>query len=166
MPLDPKVVRLIRGNIALIKRGGKPRLVVVGYLTDEQLEDINAFRKLRCCEPIEKDVVFVGSHVYESRVMRDGYSEDDFIVQIESAISPGCRYVPTQKMTMLQNGNPRQSGDGCFVRDELTLECSTRFPRAELYSEVPRGDRHHKPKQHKRGCRSRLSRSERDETPG
>lgn len=145
MPLYPDAVRLIRGNIAVLKRGGKPKAVVIGYLTDNQLEDINAFRRTRNWQPIEKDVVFVGTHVYESRVVGDGYSEDDLIAQIESAFSTASRYIPTQKMTVLQNPTPRQSGYGCLVKDELTLECCSKFPRSELFSVVPRGDRNHKP---------------------
>jgi hypothetical protein len=145
MPIYDNAERLIRGNIAVIKRGKKPRAVVVGYLTDVQMEAINTYRRSRYWEPIERDVVFVGTHVYQSRVVQDGYSEDDLIAQIKSAFSATCRYIPTQKMTVLQNPTPRESGYGCLVKDELTLECSARLPRSELYSVVPRGDRNHKP---------------------
>jgi hypothetical protein len=145
MPLYPNAEKLIRGNISVIKRGKKPCAVVVGFLTDTQMEAINTYRRTRNWEPIERDVVFVGTHIYESRVLRDGYTEDDLIAQIESAFSATCRYIPTQKMTVLQNPTQRESGYGCLVKDELTLECSSRFPRSELYSVVPRGDRNHKP---------------------
>lgn len=145
MPLYDNAERLIRGNIAVIKRGKKPNAVVVGYLTDAQMEAINTYRRSRNWEPIERDVVFVGTHVYQSRVVQDGYSEDDLIAQIKSAFSAACKYIPTQKMTVLQNPTLRESGYGCLVKDELTLECSTRLPKAELYSVVPRGDMNHKP---------------------
>jgi len=108
---------------------------------------VNNYRRARNWEPIEKDIIFVGSHIYDSRVVKDGYTEDDLIAQIKSALSPTCRFIETQKMTVLQNPTTRESGYGCRVRDELTLECSTRFPRAELYSVVPRGDKNHKPKE-------------------
>ena len=150
----------------MIKRGGKPRPVVVGYLTDEQLGEINDFRRSRGWEPIDKDVVFVGTHVYESRVVRDGYSENDLIAQIESAFSPDSRFVRTNKMTVLQNEAPRQSGYGCFVKDELTLECSTRFPRAELFSVVPRGDKHHKPVDLRKAAEAASLLEKSTETPG
>ena len=146
MPLYENAEKLIRGNLAVIKRGKRPNPVVVGYLTDEQLEVVNNYRRARNWEPIKKDIIFVGSHIYESRVMKDGYTEDDLIAQIKSALSATCRFIETQKMTVLQNPTTRESGYGCRVRDELTLECSTRFPRAELYSVVPRGDKNHKPK--------------------
>lgn len=86
--------------------------------------------------------------------MKDGYSEDDLIAQIKSALSATCRYIPTQKMTVLQNPIPRESGYGCRVKDELTLECSTRHPRSELYSVAPRGDRNHKPNKLKEAAKA------------
>jgi hypothetical protein len=145
MPLYPNAEQLIRGNIAVIKRGQKPRAVLIGYLTDAQMNDINAYRRTRNWEPIGKDIVFIGSHVYESRVVNDGYSEDDLIAQIKSALSDTCKYIRTPKMTVLQNPTKRETGYGCSVRDELTLECSTRHPISELFSVVPRGDKNHKP---------------------
>lgn len=166
MPLYPDAVRLIRGNIAVLKRGGKPRPVVIGYLTDKQLEEINTFRRSRNWEPIEKDVVFVGTHVYDSRVVRDGYSEDDLIAQIESAFSTACRYIRTQKMTVLQNPGSRQSGYGCLVKDELTLECSSKFPKSELYSVVPRGDKNHKPNKLREAAKAASLSGKLTNTPG
>lgn len=145
MPLYDNAERLIRGNLSVIKRGKKPDPVLVGYLTDVQLEAINVYRRSRGWEPITREVVFVGTHIYESRVLKDGYSEDDLIAQIRSAFSATCRYIPTSKMTVLQNPTPRASGYGCMVKDELTLECSARHPRSELFSVVPRGDMNHKP---------------------
>lgn len=145
MPLYPDAERLIRGNLSVIKRGKKPRAVVVGYLTDEQLESINSRRRARGFPEIHKDIVFVGTHVYDSRIIKDGYTEDDLLEQIKSATSERCRYIVTQKMTVLQHPSHRDGGYGCRVRDELTLECSTRLPHAELYSVVPRGDLNHKP---------------------
>jgi len=166
MPRSDNAEQLIRGNIAVIKRGKKPRAVVVGYLTDEQMGAINTYRRSRNWEPIERDIDFVGTHIYESRVVKDGYTEDDLIVQIKSALSATCRYVPTSKMTVLQNPASRESGYGCRVRDELTLECSTRLPRSELYSVVPRGDRNHKPNKLREAAEA-ASRSQKvTDTPG
>jgi hypothetical protein len=165
MPLYDNAERLIRGNIAMIKRGKKPDAVVIGYLMDAQVEAINTYRRSRNWEPIERDVVFVGTHVYQSRVVQDGYSEDDLLAQIKSAFSATCRYIPTQKMTVLRNPASRESGYGCRVRDELTLECSTKFPRAELFSVVLRGDRNHKPNKLREAAKA-ASLTDRTDTPG
>lgn len=146
MPLYPDAEQLIRTNIAAIKRGLKPRWVLVGYLTDAQLNAINAHRRSRNFEPIDSEIVFLGKHVYQSRVVEDGYSEDDLLALIRSATSDTCVFTVTRKMTVLQNPTKRDSGYGCKVRDELTLECSGKYPRSELFSVVPRGDHNHKPK--------------------
>jgi hypothetical protein len=166
MPLYPNAEQLIRGNIAVIKRGKKPRPVLIGYLTDTQLSDVNTYRLSRNWAPIEKDIVFVGCHVYDSRVTRDGYTEEDLLAQIYSAFSPTCRYIPTQKMTVLQNPLRRPSGYGCHVKDELTLECSTRHPKSELCSVVPRGDKHHKPKKLREAALAASLVEELTNTPG
>jgi hypothetical protein len=166
MPLYADEVKLIRGNIAVIKRGQKPRPVVIGYLTDKQLEDVNAFRRSRGWEPMDQDVVFVGTHVYGSRVVQDGYSEDDLIAQIESGFSTSRKYIPTKKMTVLQNPAPRQSGYGCVVKDELTLECSSKFPRSELFSVVPRGDINHKPNKLREAAEAASLSRKLTDTPG
>jgi hypothetical protein len=165
MPLYDNAEQLIRGNLSVIKRGKKPNAVVVGYLTDVQMAAINTYRRSRSWEPIERDIVFVGTHIYDSRVVKDGYSEDDLIAQIKSALSATCKYIPTQKMTVLQNPTPRESGYGCWVKDELTLECSTRHPRSELYSVVPRGDRNHKPNKLREAAKA-ASLVEGTDTPG
>ena len=102
------------------------------------LRQLIHFAKREDGEPIEKEIVFVGTHVYDSRVVKDGYSEDDLIALIRSACSEQCEYKPTQKMTVLQHPVKRASGYGCMVRDELTLECSVRHPKSEVFSVVRR----------------------------
>ena len=129
----------------MIKRGKKPQAVIIGYLTDVQLAAINADRKRRNFSAIAKEVVFVGTHLYESRVTRDGYTEDDVLTQIKNAMSEKSCFIETLKMTALQNRTARDGGYGCHVRDEATLECSTKFPSPELYSVIPRGDKKCKP---------------------
>lgn len=45
------------------------------------------------------------------------------------------------KMTALKNSTKRADRYGNSVRDEVVLECSRKYPKAELYSVVPRGDK-------------------------
>jgi hypothetical protein len=144
MPLVPEAERLIRGNLAVLKRGKKPKRVTIGHLTEKQVTDINTDRVNRGFIPLSGEIYFVGTHLYDSRIVRDGYSDDDVWKMIQAAMSTTCRFINTTKMTVLQNPSHRDGGYGCTVRDELTLEC-TSSPLAELYSVVPRGDRNHKP---------------------
>jgi hypothetical protein len=166
MPLNPDAEQLIRTNIAAIKRGLRPRWVVVGYLTDLQLNAINAHRKSRNFEPIDKDIVFFGTHIYQSRVVEDGYTDDDLLALIRSAMSETCVFTVTRKMTVLQNPAKRDSGYGCKVRDELTLECSGKYPRSELFSVVPRGDHNHKPTKLREAAEAASLAKEVTSTPG
>lgn len=144
MPLVPDAERLIRGCFAAIKRGQKPRRVTIGYLTEKQLADVNRERLRRNFVPLSGELFFTGCHIFDSRITKDGYTEDDVLKMIQISMSESCCFVRTQKMTVLQSPAHRQSGYGCRVRDELTLECS-KSPLAELYSVVPRGDLNFKP---------------------
>ncbi len=148
MPLVPEAELLIRGCFAEIKRGRKPRRVTIGNLTPEQCAAINEERAERGFTPLSGEIFFTGTHLYNSRIAGDGYTEDDVLKMIEIAMHESCCFIRTTKMTVLQSPNHRDSGYGCAVRDELTLECS-RSPLAELYSVVPRGDMNHKPKDFK-----------------
>ncbi len=166
MPLYPNAERLIRANLALIKRGKKPSWVVVGYLTEAQLSAINADRHSRNFEPIDKEIVFCGTHIYQSRVVEDGYTDDDLLALIRNALSETCVFTHTRKMTVLQNPVKRDSGYGCNVRDELTLECSGKYPRSELFSVVPRGDFNHKPKKLREAAEAASLAAKVTNTPG
>lgn len=141
MPLYSHAEKLIRGNLAVTKRGKKPQLVEIGILTEIQLNAINLHRLARGWEPIHPQIVFHGKHVYESRVLRDGYTENDLLHQIFSAIAEESVFKISQKMTVLQNPALRADGYGARVHDQAVLDCTARHPRAELYSVIPKGDR-------------------------
>lgn len=157
MPLVLGSERLIRGCFATLKRGKKPHRVTIGYLTEEQLADVNAERQRRNFVPLNGELFFTGCHIYDSRIIRDGYTEDDVLKMIQIAASDTCRFVRTQKMTVLQSPSHHSSGYGCQVRVELTLECSA-SPLAEVYSVVPRGDRNHRPNKVKEAATMATSR--------
>ena len=91
MPLYPNAERLIRGNIAVIKRGQKPRPVIVGRLTESQVEAVNSERARKALVRLSGELFFIGSHVYESRIVKDGYSEEDLITMIKTAASCALR---------------------------------------------------------------------------
>jgi hypothetical protein len=86
------------------------------------------------------EVVFLGGHIYESRVVRDGYTIDDVIVQIESGMDSGSVVLKAPSMTAMENPSPRADRYGNTVRDRIVFECTARHPRPELYSVVPKGD--------------------------
>jgi hypothetical protein len=76
MPLSKEAPALIRANLTELQKGSRVGLVVIGSLTGAQLDAINHERRAHGYPAIVAEVVFVGRHVYESRIVRDGYSID------------------------------------------------------------------------------------------
>jgi hypothetical protein len=141
MPLYPDSERLIRGCFSMLKRGKRPRYVAIGELTEAQLAEINAERATRKFKPIKAALLFDGYHVYKSRILQDGYTEDDVIAQIQSALADDSEVKLSQKMTALRNRGKREDGYGSKVNDEAVLECSIRYPSPILFSTIPKGDK-------------------------
>lgn len=141
MPLYDNALYLIRGNLEEIRRGGKARAVPIGRLTDSQHEAVNAYRAAADLPPLEDpEVVFIGKHVYDSRIVRDNYTVEDVIAQIASALAADAVVMANAKMTALESVTRREDGYGNMVRDRAVLELTQRKPRAELYSVIPKGD--------------------------
>jgi len=140
MPLLANAATLIRNNFDQIGKGGRARLASNGMLTDEQLDEINKNRAEEGLTPITAEVVFIGRHIYESRIVKDGYSIEEVIEQISSALDSGAVVLRTRKMTAMENPLERVDGYGNRVRDRAIFECTSRHPRPELFSVVPKGD--------------------------
>ncbi len=108
------------------------RPVVIGTLTDAQLAAINDERRAGRYPPIGKDVVFMGRHVYTSRIERDGYTIDDVIDQIISGMDSAAVVLRSPTMTAMENPVERMDQYGNSVRDRVIFECAGRYPRPEL----------------------------------
>jgi len=65
----------------------RPRAIAIGFFTDAQLSHINEVRISLGYAPLLPEIVFHGSHLYKSRCVRDGYTIDQVLEQIESAFS-------------------------------------------------------------------------------
>jgi hypothetical protein len=146
MPLNDNAKKLILKNLLKIHRGRTAWPVVVGHLTGTQLAALNEERSRRGFPKMSAQVVFVGQHIYDSRVRDDGYSFDDVIAQIESAMDETAVFRVGPKMDGLVSSQKRDDGYGNEVTDEAVLECSMKFPRPELYSVIPKGDQIKPPK--------------------
>ena len=119
----------------------------VGTLSAAQLTAINAARQRAGYPLITAEVIFLGTHLYRSRVSTDGSSIEDVIEQIVSAMGERAIVIATQKMTAMQSQNPRADCYGNMVHDMVVFECTTRHPRPEIYSVIPKGALK-KPKDH------------------
>ena len=143
MPLYENAFNQMRANFERIARGEKPQGVVIGTLTAEQLEAINRSRAAH--QPplpqVTGEVLFYGRHLYRSRVVRDGYTVEDVLDQIASAMDAASVLIPHPQSTVLQNPRGRADRYGNVVRDLAVLECTARHPRPELFSVMPKGDK-------------------------
>jgi hypothetical protein len=140
MPLRAEAAALIRANLEQIEAGHKAPLVEIGALTQEQLADINKHRAAQGLAPVIAEVVFIGKHIYQSRIAKDGYTIEDVIDQISNAMHSDSLVLDTGKMTAMENPDPRADRYGNKVRDRVVFECTARHPRPELFSVIPRGD--------------------------
>jgi len=145
MPLNENFAQLIRNNLEEISAGKRVRRVEIGTLSEEHLVQINAFRSENGFPPIIATIVFIGKHVHKGRIVGDGYTIDDVLEQIESALQPGAELQLTETGTALQNPNRRVDKYGNSVRDRIVLECTSHHPYPQLWSVIPIGDKN-KPK--------------------
>lgn len=128
MPLRPGASEAIKKNLARLERGERASLIVIGSRLALGLHEL-----------AQNEIVFIGRHLYESR-SKDGYSIDDIVTQIESALATDAVADIEKFMSCTQNPNPRSDGYGNAVRDRAIFEMTAKKPRAELYSVIPKGD--------------------------
>jgi hypothetical protein len=149
MPLYPQAIALIRANLEAIRNGQRAKPVAIGRLTDAQLKAINQHRMAHnaTLPPIIAEVILIGSHIYQSRITRDGYTIDDVIDQIASAMDSASGLIGNLPMQTIENPAPRKDRYGNQIHDRAVFECMSRHPRPELFSVVPKGDKFRPPKQ-------------------
>ena len=119
MPLFKNAAQLIRSNLEEISAGKRVRRAEIGALSEDHLAQINAFRFANGFPPIIATVVFIGKHIHKGRIVRDGYTVDDILDQIESAMQPCAELQLTETGTALQNPNRRADRYGNSVRDRM-----------------------------------------------
>jgi len=140
LPLRPGASKAIKQNLARCESGERPPLIVIGNFTKKQFAEINARRlALGLHELAQNEIVFIGRHLYESR-SKDGYSIDDIVTQIESALCADSVADIEKFVSYTENPNARDDGYGNAVRDRAVFEMTARKPRAELFSVIPKGD--------------------------
>jgi hypothetical protein len=146
MLLHAGALTLIRNQLELIAQNKKVSIIVIGQLTNHQHAEISRLRMAIDLPPLDSpDLVYLGRHHFESR-HRDGYSIEDMLLQINSVLSATSVIEQTKRMTALTSVGKRDDGYGNLVSDRAILELTSRKPRAEVYSVIPRGDNRFNPK--------------------
>ena len=132
MPLYADGMKKIRRNLLQVQSGQKPWVAKVGFFTPDQITQINEARISMGFPALRPEILFHGSHLYQSRCVEDAYTIDQVLEEIESAFSADS--------VVIRNPNKRRDHNGMLVNDEAVFECSGRQPYADLYSVVPVGD--------------------------
>ncbi len=142
MPLCENAAALIRANLEQFRPDVKVKVkaVAIGTLSDVQLAAIHAKQREEDLPLITAEVLFIGWHIYKSRVLRDGYTIDDVVEQIVSGMSCDSVVLEDASMTAMENPNARRDRYGNDVRDRVVFECMARHPRPELFGVMPKGD--------------------------
>lgn len=140
MPLAIDAIDRIKYNLISISKGERVKTITIGTFTLQQFQSVNEVRIELDLHPLElNEILFMGRHLYKSR-SADGYSVEDMIFQIESAVCDAAVVSMDKFMSCLQNPHPRTDGYGNLVYDRAVFEMTQRKPRAELYSVIPKGD--------------------------
>lgn len=146
MPLLPDAAEIIRANLMLLANDERPKVVTIGHFTDSQFNAINELRTKHNLPALgSTEIVFMGTHLYRSRIAKNNYTIDDVLDQIVSAMAHTSTVIVTTKMTALKIEGTRADRYGNQVRDEAIFEMTQRRPKAELFSVIPKGDRNQPP---------------------
>lgn len=144
MPLYENALEVIQANLEQIQNGERPKFVAIGKLTDEQLNTINQKQIEKGLPTVQcNEILYMGRHHYNSRVVKDGYAISDLLKQIESALSE-TSIVENNKV--LKSTIKRADGYGNMVEDRAVFEMTAKRPRMELFSVIPKGDNNKPPK--------------------
>lgn len=140
MPLYMNATAQIRLNLQQLQVGQRAPLIRIGVLTDAQFDQINSSRFALDLHVLEQnEIVFIGKHVFNSR-SKDGYTIDDMVDQIVSAMSPNSILDVTANWSRIDNPIARADRYGNMVNDRGVFEMTAKKPRAELFSVMPKGD--------------------------
>jgi hypothetical protein len=141
---------LIREQLRRIEvawQGGeriKPGRIVIAQLTTTQFEALNRLRAATNRPPLPGvSVNLDGRHFFESRRIGDGYTIEDMLEQVISALDSDSvarveRRHP-QYVNMVSR-RPRVDGYGNLVTDAAVFNADSRAQVTELFSVIPHGD--------------------------
>lgn len=141
MPLFADGLKKIRRSMEMAATGQRSRYQKVGVLTPDQLTAINEVRTSEGHPALEAVIVCNGKHLYDSRCVKDGYSIDEVIAQIDTAF----RLVKNDCgrrgwATVLRSDEQPANEGGYRITYEIVFECTSTHPNAGIFSVIPRGD--------------------------
>ena len=140
MPLYQDAAENIREQLDRIRLGHRVPLIAIGYLTEAQHTALREFRASQNLAGGESpEIVYLGRHHFNSRSAQ-GYTVEDMVLQIQAGLAADAAPFLRGAMTSLWAVSERDDGYGKRVRDQAIFEMTSRKPRVELYSVIPKGD--------------------------
>lgn len=87
MPLYPNATQLITQNLNALANGDRAKFVVIGNFTEQQFQEINAYRTSTGLPPLEQnEILYMGRHHYNSRAGRGGMVMQSPICWLKSRV--------------------------------------------------------------------------------
>lgn len=140
LPLYHDAEERIKFNLRRIESGDHPSMLAIGFLTETQLHELNLGRSNLDLHLLDQnEIVFIGRHIFNRR-SKEGYSIDDIVEQIISALSHSSVVSISRAWSRIDNPIPRADRYGNLVKDRGIFEMTAKKPRAELFSVMPKGD--------------------------
>lgn len=124
--LSSKDIKNIRKGLLDISVGDKNKYVrLKDAMTPQQFDSLVTQRKaMEASYPFKNNFIIDLDHIYDARVLRDGYSIDDVMKQIKSATSRKSDVFvdPVRKQNNLINPYGRADGFGNVVNDRIGID--------------------------------------------
>lgn len=141
MPFYHHKKDLLLTQIRELIAGKRVPVIEIGCLTDKQHCDINDLRATHNLPKlVHPEVLYLGKHHINSRHSNDGYTAEDILLQIISAMDSDSIIPSSNRQTLITSIKHRDDGYGNQVIDTGVLELMARKPKAELFSVIPKGD--------------------------
>ena len=140
LPLYADGLKKIRRSMEMASQGQRTWHEKIGAFTPEQLTALNNLRVGEGFPPVEAVIVCNGKHLWDSRCIKDSYSIDEVIAQIELAFDLVKHPARDRWATVLKSDRQPPDGSGNRITYEMVFECTSKHQNASLFSVIPRGD--------------------------
>ncbi|OFV50045.1 hypothetical protein [Oligella sp. HMSC09E12] len=124
--LSSKDIKNIRKGLLDISNGENNKYVrLKDAMTPQQFDSLVTQRKaMDASYPFKNNFIIDLDHIYDTRVLRDGYNIDDVMKQVKSATSRKSEVFvdPARKQNNLINPYGRDDGYGNVVKDRIGID--------------------------------------------
>lgn len=122
-PLRHNGLLLAEKALKSVSKGEKPKAEVIADLTEKQFKDLNALRRQNGYPPFKSpEVLYNGTHHFNSRQNKDGATIEEMLAQIEGSLADTAIAKPHPRAPYLEGQTQRIDQWGSSVKDRAVLE--------------------------------------------